>query len=955
MRRRRPDRWDVLAAAVLALAAWLYLHRLDVWLIDDDEEGYLYAAWRISQGALPYQDFLTPQLPAFLFPGAAVVRLFGNDPWPMRAWSAALTLAAGGATYATGRRLFGPVAGVVALGLLLAIDDVFAIARVFRPESMMLALGAVGLYVFVRADEDGRRGGYAVASLCFGAALLAKLFGILPWLATLAFVIGEALGGVRGRRGAIADLLALGLPGALLVGAVMGGFLWLTPETYTAVLGHHLMQGRELTRWQVIVKNIEFYWRTLNWHAALIAALPLGILAARRLAPRRGWLVVWQLPTILAFLVLSRQLWARHLVYLLPATALIFGAGVAWVVRALGSERRMAAVVAATLAGMVAGPHLLEDIGAWEREEIGTARLAALVRALAPPGTQVLADYPGVGFYAGRTTTYSGAGLSEGATESGQITGAKLLSEMRAGDVAVVLIDQYSQGGHLVDLRDYDAFEAALARDYAPLGKFYRQYQPHAVYARGDIPRPAVDFGWATLVAFDRGAAGVASGGTLGVTAVLQTRARPDRPYTAFLHLVGPDGTTWGQGDALLDNALYRATDEWEVGEVVAVPLDVKVEPGTPPGRYHLKVGLYDRATGARLPWTAPDQGQGDAWDAGEVRVREADEPPDPGSAAFRAAFAGDDVRWVDAPVGKGRLLALRMPTSGKAGDSLALRLTWRVDEALSEEHRISVRLGARDGRTIGEAVVPPAGPDFPWSHFRRGEIITTRVEVLIDPSAPRGPLDVAVAWTDATGSSVGAPMALGTVDVVPLDPPVTTLPALPRRLADAKLGDAIHCLGSDLPATARPGERLAFTLYWRADETPRTAYTVLVHLARGPGLPLSAGSPESDEPPGAAATPTETGGAAATPATAGAPEIAAQADGPPSGGGRPTTSWRRGEVIADGRTLVLPPDLAPGTYDVLVGLYDAGDPAYPRLAVTLDGAPRADGRVPIGSVTVGP
>jgi len=210
--------------------------------------------------------------------------------------------------------------------------------------------------------------------------------------------------------------------------------------------------------------------------------------------------------------------------------------------------------------------------------------------------------------------------------------------------------------------------------------------------------------------------------------------------------------------------------------------------------------------------------------------------------------------------------------------------------------------------------------------------VATVQLPLLVDPSAPGGEAWLSATWLDALGRPLDAPLPLGTVTVTPLDPPVTTVPELPRPL-DARLGDAIRLLGSDLPATARPGEPLRFQLAWRAEMLVPMAYTVLVHLVRLADAAPEDGVPTVDD----------------------AAAIAAQADGPPAGGARPTTSWRPGEVILDPREIVLPADLAPGTYAVLVGLYDARDPTFARLPTVSAGDERADGRVPIGVLTVAP
>jgi hypothetical protein len=48
----------------------------------------------------------------------------------------------------------------------------------------------------------------------------------------------------------------------------------------------------------------------------------------------------------------------------------------------------------------------------------------------------------------------------------------------------------------------------------------------------------------------------------------------------------------------------------------------------------------------------------------------------------------------------------------------------------------------------------------------------------------------------------------------------------------------------------------------------------------------------------------------------------------------RPTREWRPGQVIPDRVTLALPPGLSAGDYWIEVGLYDASDPALPRLSL---------------------
>ncbi|MCK4832933.1 MAG: hypothetical protein KAS81_09195, partial [Anaerolineales bacterium] len=69
MSRNHSRRADWLALAVWLLLLVGYLYNLSGWRVHDDEGEYLYQVWRMTQGEVPYLDFLTPQLPVFLYGG----------------------------------------------------------------------------------------------------------------------------------------------------------------------------------------------------------------------------------------------------------------------------------------------------------------------------------------------------------------------------------------------------------------------------------------------------------------------------------------------------------------------------------------------------------------------------------------------------------------------------------------------------------------------------------------------------------------------------------------------------------------------------------------------------------------------------------------------------------------------------------------------------------------------
>ena len=84
-----------------------------------------------------------------------------------------------------------------------------------------------------------------------------------------------------------------------------------------------------------------------------------------------------------------------------------------------------------------------------------------------------------------------------------------------------------------------------------------------------------------------------------------------DRPietsYTVFVHIVGEqfnprwNNPLWGQVDRIPRNGTAPTT-AWQPNQIVRDEYRVPIDPDAPPGIYKIEVGLYDPATGARLP-----------------------------------------------------------------------------------------------------------------------------------------------------------------------------------------------------------------------------------------------------------------------------------------------------------------------------------------------------------------
>lgn len=93
---------------------------------------------------------------------------------------------------------------------------------------------------------------------------------------------------------------------------------------------------------------------------------------------------------------------------------------------------------------------------------------------------------------------------------------------------------------------------------------------------------------------------GPASGEPLTVNLQWLTDAPTETPLVGFVHVIGSDGTIVAQDDHEPDDGFYP-TDRWQFGTIIN-DFDLTLPNDLPAGEYRMITGLYDKATGARVP-----------------------------------------------------------------------------------------------------------------------------------------------------------------------------------------------------------------------------------------------------------------------------------------------------------------------------------------------------------------
>ena len=96
--------------------------------------------------------------------------------------------------------------------------------------------------------------------------------------------------------------------------------------------------------------------------------------------------------------------------------------------------------------------------------------------------------------------------------------------------------------------------------------------------------------------------------GALRLTLYWQALGRPAQDYAVFTHLLDDEEGLWGQRDGEPQGGQYP-TSYWDEGETIVDAYEIVPKEGAPAGRYRLAVGMYDRASGRRLP-VSDERGQ---------------------------------------------------------------------------------------------------------------------------------------------------------------------------------------------------------------------------------------------------------------------------------------------------------------------------------------------------------
>ncbi len=520
------------------------------------------------------------------------MRVAGDVDFSIRFFSVFFGVLSVGLFFVVGQRLFSPRVG--ALAALLAAVNPFAVyySQEARMYSQVLAFGTAALYWFARAYAQPQRRAYWIAhAAALAAALYTHYYAFALPLAEGVWIMVERGGRTRARL----TLWLLSIAGAVIL------FLPWTPLMPRLFIPRTWPGPIDPTIFPAQVWAVFLAGATMPDEAApVLFFLAAALLAYSILIARKSWqgrlliiFLIVPLVGILILLTLRRNgIFVRYLTILLPAFILLI---------ALGLERAMRLRPPLTYGGLALCSMLavlsLQNYyfdGHYSRPDWRDA--ARWLTAKGRPGDVILFDGadPTVEFkryYRGHARYLTVPGLKKDAAEARVVARMSPLISGAARVWLVLFLNSPGRAEEWLDEQgfqgDYEDFDGIYVFPYLFSTHLSPPLAPAQVHSGGDIQLANYRVG-------------VSRAGDL-FPVTLTWRRGPGAlsiDYQASLRLVG----TQDNVIVALDRAPrdgFHPTSTWQLGETVEDHYALLAPRDIAPGKYTLRVLLYDPSNGA--------------------------------------------------------------------------------------------------------------------------------------------------------------------------------------------------------------------------------------------------------------------------------------------------------------------------------------------------------------------
>ena len=351
-----------------------------------------------------------------------------------------------------------------------------------------------------------------------------------------------------------------------------------------------------------------------------------------------------------------------------------------------------------------------------------------------------------------------------------------------------------------------------------------------------------------------------------------------EHDYAVSIKIVDDAGRVWGQGDRWIADESLLPTSQWKAGHQGASHVAVDLAPGTPPGRYALRVSVYDRASREPLALASGAKPSAGGAVLGSTAVVPSVRHPEPGDLAIterRNMQLTPELRLLGWTVERDVV---------RFGDPLPISLFWQATGKPQNDYRARIQVLGGNACVWAQLILPLAGDEYPTSEWSAGEVIARPYDLSIADDATATDARVTLVLLDRDGQPIAGPVDLANVRI---EGHYLTTPPIGHR-QEARLGEQIDLLGYDLEASqVQRGGPVVLTLYWRARQPLPEQYKVFVHMIGADG------------------------------------KLWGQKDTMPLDGYYPTDRWRNDEVVVDRYSIPVAGDAPRGSYRLAIGMYN--------------------------------
>lgn len=217
--------------------------------------------------------------------------------------------------------------------------------------------------------------------------------------------------------------------------------------------------------------------------------------------------------------------------------------------------------------------------------------------------------------------------------------------------------------------------------------------------------------------------ASAAPGEWIIICACWEALAPVERDYTVFVQVVDAEANR--VGERLTYPGLGRFPSSlWPVGQAFCDRYRLQIEPWTPtPAVYDVLIGLYDAATGERLPPTTP-QGVGVGLPV-VAPLRIVSDQPEPLPPTHPLDYRlGESIRLTGYAV-----------TPLRTGEPLTVTLVWEAHAPVAEDYSVFIHLSNEKGEQIAQSDLRPRQGRYPTWAWQPGERIVD-VHILRTPES---------------------------------------------------------------------------------------------------------------------------------------------------------------------------------------------------------------------------